>query len=222
MTVEINFNRRKEDIEEAFQLLNFIVSIESHLNITLQSPNSNLIVTQEMQCVLKAQFIIVLYNLVESTVCDCLNSIYDAILDENLCFVSLSSEMKELWKKYLQRMNLNGKDKKDIDLANMPIEFKGWAVNISGNLDCRKIDEVFKKHGCSLDESKRKQVCNSFLVIKNKRNQLAHGSISFSACGSNYLLSELKKFKEDIFSYIEDLVSITQNYVRMKKYKVIE
>lgn len=35
MTVEINFNRRKEDIEEAFQLLNFIVSIESHLNITL-------------------------------------------------------------------------------------------------------------------------------------------------------------------------------------------
>ena len=46
---------------------------------------------------------------------------------------------------------------------------------------------------------KRIKVCNSFLVIKNKRNQLAHGSISFSACGSNYLLSELKKFKEDIF-----------------------
>ena len=101
----------------------------------------------------------------------------------------------------------------------MPIRFEELAVNISGSLDFRKIKEIFKGHGCQLDDSKREDVGESFLIVKSKRNLLAHGNISFSSCGSNYLLSELDKFQKDIVSYMEDVVYRTCNYIRNKKYR---
>ena len=68
MTIKHNYQKRKEDIEEAYKLLTFILSVETHRNLPLKGSieyEREIIVTQEMQCVLKAQFLIVLYNMVE-------------------------------------------------------------------------------------------------------------------------------------------------------------
>ena len=222
MTIKHNYQKRKEDIEEAYKLLTFILSVETHRNLPLKGNiehEREIIVTQEMQCVLKAQFLIVLYNMVESTVCNCLNSIYDAIADDGLEFIHLSSDMKTMWRKYLNRRKHPNENKTELELEHMTIRIEELAVNISGSLDFRKIKEIFKGHGCQLDDSKREDVGESFLIVKSKRNLLAHGNISFSSCGSNYLLSELDKFQKDIVSYMEDVVYRTCNYIRNKKYR---
>ena len=86
-------------------------------------------------------------------------------------------------------------------------------------LDYRKIQDVFSKHGCVLDDTKRLIVADSFLVVKNRRNQLAHGDILFSACGSNYMLSDLFKFKSDIVDYMAVLVAKTQEFIKSDLYK---
>ena len=202
------FSLRKSDIEESFRLLSFLLSYEPHLGIELKNDISGdtLIITQEMQCIAKAQFLIVLYNLVESTVCDCLNAIYDAIMDDGLVYGDLSEEMKQIWRAYIQRKNIPRNLKSENEIINTPIIFDGLAVNISGSLDYRKLLDVFSKHGCVLDDSKRLVIADSFLTVKNRRNLLAHGNISFSECGSNYLLSDLLKFKLDIVNYMEDIV----------------
>ena len=222
MTIIAHYKRRKEDVEEYFRLLCFLLSFETHRNISIQNLDTgkSLVITQEMQCVAKAQSLILLYNLVESTVCDCLNAIYDAIQDESLIFGNVSDDIKNMWRNYLKRKNLPEKTKNDNDIINMAIRFDSLAINISGSLDFRKIQEVFSKHGCLLDNSSRDTIAQSFLVVKNKRNLLAHGNISFSECGAHYLLSDLQKYKEHIVDYMQDVVNKTCDYIANKAYKL--
>lgn len=222
MTIIAHYKRRKEDVEEYFRLLCFLLSFETHRNISIQNIDTgkSLVITQEMQCVAKAQSLILLYNLVESTVCDCLNAIYDAIQDESLIFGNVSDDIKNMWRNYLKRKNLPEKTKNDNDIINMAIRFDSLAINISGSLDFRKIQEVFSKHGCLLDNSSRDTIAQSFLVVKNKRNLLAHGNISFSDCGAHYLLSDLQKYKEHIVDYMQDVVNKTCDYIANKAYKL--
>lgn len=222
MIIQKNFARRVEDIEETFNLLSFILKIESHKNTPLIhiASNSELYVTQEMQCALKAEFLILLYNIVESTICDCLNTLYDSIADENLTFSDLSQEMRNMWRTSLRRSSNPNGLKTDLELKNFRVVFDSLAINISGSLDIRKIFEVFSKHGCNLDEANRKKYAESFLIIKNKRNSLAHGNISFSECGSFYMLSDLQKLKEDILNGLQEIVLQIRKHISEQKYKV--
>lgn len=221
MTIQNNFNRRKEDIEQSFNLLSFILKIEPHKNkpIVDSVSGAELIVTQEMQCTFKAQFLIVLYNIVESTVCDCLNTIYDTIADEGLKYLELTDSMRQMWKNYMKRKSHPLKDADDDTLMSELIRFEALAINISGSLDIRKIIEVFSKHGCTVDESNRERYAESFLCVKTCRNKLAHGNIAFSTCGSTYLLSDLVKFKNDIISYLEVVVRDTGVFIEHRMYK---
>lgn len=220
MNITRNFIKRANDINESFLLIRYIANIDSYKNhpIINTDNNTEFYVTQEMQCALKAQFIIVLYNIVESTVCDCLNSFYDSIADDELTFAELSDEMRAMWKSSLNRSNPN-KQKSDTELMGMAIRFDNLAINISGSLDIRKVFEVFSKHGCKLDETNRDKYSNSFLVVKNKRNNLAHGNVSFSECGSNYLISDLEKFKKDILDGMQEIVTQAKEYISNKEYK---
>lgn len=222
MIIQRNFTRRVYDIEETFKLLTFIVKIESHRNtpiIHTESKNE-LYVTQEMQCALKAEFLILLYNIVESTVCDCLNTIYDAIADENITFSELSHAMQCMWRNYLKRTSSPDCKKTDSELSNSRVLFESIAISISGSLDFRKIIEVFSKHGCSLDESNRTKYADSFLIVKNKRNSLAHGNISFSECGSFYMIRDLQKFKDDILRGLQEIVSQVREHISNRKYRI--
>ena len=222
MLIQRNFSRRANDIEETFKLISFILNVESHRNIPIVhiESKSELYITQEMQCALKAEFLILLYNIVESTICDCLNSLYDSIADEGLTYADLSDDMKRMWRNYLKRTSNPDKTKTDSELMNHPIRFEHIAINISGSLDIRKIIEVFSKHGCCLDEKNREKYSNSFLVVKNKRNNLAHGNISFSECGSFYMVSDLKKYKEDILMGLQEVVIQVRDHISKQKYKI--
>lgn len=221
MIIQRNFTRRVDDIEETFKLLSFIVKIESHRNtpIVHNENNSELYVTQEMQCALKAEFLILLYNIVESTICDCLNTLYDSIADENLTYSELRSEIRNMWRVSLEKTTNPNRKKTDLELKDTRVVFDRIAINISGSLDLRKIIDVFSKHGCIIDESNREKYSDSFLIVKNRRNHLAHGNISFSECGSFYMFSDLLKFKNDIIEGLQEIVSQVREYILYQEYK---
>lgn len=221
MTLERQFELRKSDIEEIFHLLDFIVKIESHKNESLldTTTGNTLAITQEMQCAFKAEFLLLLYNIVESTTCDCLNSIYDAIIDDNLAFADVSTEIKKMWRNYLKKQKHPDADSDDTVLNPMKVKFGQLAISISGSLDYRKIVKVFRNHGCMVDDSKGEKYGHSFLIVKNRRNLLAHGNISFSECGSGYIYSDLKRFKEDILEYLDEVMNVTKSFIEKKEYK---
>lgn len=221
MTIDKNFKMRVEDINEIFTMLSFVLKIESHKNKPLLNDDTKeeLYVTQEMQCVLKAQFLLVLYNLVESTVNDCLNALYDAIFDDGLTYFSLSDDMRKMWRSHMKRRNHPNFEKSDDEIMSMNIRFEELAVNISGSLDIRKIFEVFQKHGCPIDDKYRDEFSNSFLIVKNRRNLLAHGNISFSQCGACYMLADLEKFKNHIITFMQMVTITMKQHISDHKYK---
>lgn len=222
MTITTHYKKRREDIEEFFLFLRFLLSFEAHRQRTIQNTDTGetLVITQEMQCLAKAQSFVLLYNLVESTVCDCLNAIYDAIQDDKLKYNNASDDIKKIWISYIKCKKYPQKTYSENEILNMSITFESLAVNISGSLDYRKIQEVFSKHGCLLNDSKREIIAPSFLAVKNKRNMLAHGNLSFSDCGSRYLISELLLFKQHIVDYMQEVVNKTHDYIARRAYKL--
>ena len=86
MIIDVNFDKRKDDVDAHFRCLAFINNVATYKNMPIvdKSNDAELYVDQQMQCCMKAQTLVLLYNLVESTVCDCLNYIYDAVADDRL------------------------------------------------------------------------------------------------------------------------------------------
>lgn len=221
MILDAQFEQRKNDVEVHFRCLSFIDGVESHKGqpITDTLSGRQLLVDQQMQCCMKGQTLVVLYNLVESTICECLNYIYDAVADDELTYAALTDEMRKMWTQSCKRDN---RPEGDLDEpSKMPLKtiFTELAINTSGSIDIRKIYDTFGKHGCVIAVDKRDECGNSFLIVKSKRNLLAHGNVSFSQCGSGFLLRDLEKIRQDIVSFLAIVIEAAKRFVEDKSYK---
>lgn len=221
MIIDVNFDKRKDDVDAHFRCLAFINNVATYKNMPIvdKSSNTELYVDQQMQCCMKAQTLVILYNMVESTICDCLNYIYDAVADDGLTYADLTDEMRNMWTASCRRASRA--EHKWTEAAKMPVlaVFDEIAINTSGSIDIRKIYDAFGKHGCAIAEEKREECGNSFLTVKNKRNLLAHGNVSFSQCGASYTFPNLEKMRTDIITFLTIVIAATKRFVEDKKYK---
>ena len=221
MILDSHFAQRKDDVDAHFRCLDFINKVESHKHKPVVDTTSGkeLYVDLQMQCCMKAQTLLLLYNMVESTICECLNYIYDAVADDGLLYSDLTDKMRRMWNASCRRAK--GPEKDLDEAAKMPLKvrFQTLAINTSGSIDIRKIYEAFDDHGCAIAEEKRDECGNSFLTVKGKRNLLAHGNVSFSQCGSNYLYEDLVKMKGDITTFLQIVIDVTKEFVEKKEYK---
>jgi hypothetical protein len=48
--------------------------------------------------------------------------------------------------------------------------------------------------------------------VKNKRNNLAHGTMSFVECGRDYTIEDLKKIKNETVFFLQNILSGMKNY----------
>ena len=80
---------------------------------------------------------------------------------------------------------------------------------ISGNLDARKIRELFVLYGLPNIDKK----CDSMVKVKNKRNNLAHGNETFAQVGSNFTIKELFQMKDEIVDFLNYLIIETETYI---------
>ena len=221
MILDSNFTLRLEDVEAHFRCLDFITKVESHRQIPIVDPTTGqqLVVDLQMQCCMKAQTLILLYNMVESTICDCLNYIYDVIADEGLLYSDLTDEMRRMWTASYKRAGRAETTLREDLKMPLKAEFVGIATNTSGNIDIRKIYNIFNDHGCPIAETKREECGNSFLTVKNKRNLLAHGNVGFSQCGSSFLFSDLDTMRRNITVFLLIVIDATKQFVHTKGYK---
>ena len=183
------------------------------------SSGQELYVDLQIQCCMIAQTLVLLYNMVESTICECLNYIYDAVADDGILYSDLTDEMRMMWTASCNRAKSPEKDLDEGAKMSLKVNFQALAINTSGSIDIRKIYEAFGNHGCMIAEEKRDECGNSFLTVKSKRNLLAHGNVSFSQCGSNYLYEDLAKMKGDITTFLQIVIDATKEFVKKKGYK---
>lgn len=171
--------------------LNKVENCEIFLNHIMEmevKPNSTKVLP-----ILKTSFLLSLYNLVEATVTDMLSSLHDILSGQN--YLDLNADLTMLFEKFF-KSSAAPLDSSILSNFSIPsYEHSAEYLKLySGNLDMRKIKEVFKKYGIKIS-TRRKE--GALLIIKEFRNRVMHGEIDFAA-GRSKTGRDLRKLFDEV------------------------
>ena len=229
-TLNNQYSARKEDINAYYDILEFIDSIETYKHDTIKCLNTELTIciSPSMQKCMRACCVILLYNIIESTIVLCIQSLYDEIEDQGLTYKELSDELKSVWIKsqYPHNMGVKGvhvRTRKIMDeIESLSIKFgSNLHGDISGNLDMRKVKDIAITLGIDLELQSlcdKEKIADTLLRIKNRRNILAHGESAFSNIGSQLTLNELRKYKDHVYIFLERVIEKFEEFIKNKKH----
>lgn len=225
------FTERVSEINLYYNLLSNIITREARLIF----PNENNLsenIDVKISAILKSSAVLQLYNLVESTVSNCLFEIHKTFTDENLQYSELSDEIQKLWVKFHYDYFKVTSNEKDV-LHNLKIVVDTWIINtlpitltykeftkynqggtFSGNLDSKEIIKVSDKYGIGFTLQ-----CNEIGSIKNIRNKLAHGVISFEDQGRQHSIEHMTVLKERTVEFLEKFIKAVETYITNGKYR---
>jgi hypothetical protein len=222
-----DFNIRKKEVDEYCNFLEFLEKGDKvrifHKN--KRKDEKNLKIT-DLQKTLKANLMLLLYNLVESTVRNLLIQIYDELKTKKIDFDILIPTFRKKIIKQLEECNIEELEKGFVmisnDIVTIPFHLNQDKIlqkMISGNVDAKKIRELGKTFGFSTPTHSQNIHGEDLLKIKNYRNELAHGSQSFNDIGKNLTVPEIIEIKKRTFSYLEQLIKNIETYLQGQKYK---
>jgi len=223
----------KERVGEIDAYLEFLSYCDAQLRDSLPRVGKTPVVISSMQQrVLHSSVYVQLYNLVESTINKCIESVWQAIHEGKWKPSDLSDKLRLEWISQKTKKNkiLSHQDKLDniiMDLLNHfiggspvgELQMGKWG---RGNYDDKKICLLAKKLGCKLNiredykENIKRHVKNDWGPLKlivEYRNDLAHGKISFAECGANVTVEDLRKITEDTANYLKEVVISFQLFV---------
>ncbi len=205
--VKTIFQQRVAEIETYFSFISI------HTNTTNN---------EDLNRILKANLLLMLYNLVESSISNAVEEIHNEIHLRTVSFNSLKIQLRTKLITYLNK-NLNASNfvstVNDLALDIVKQCFDKQKL-FNGNVDSRKIRELGENYGFrhTTDYEKTKNgVC--LVTIKGKRNDLAHGTFSFTEVGKEYSIGDLEKMKSETTFYLEEIISNIEDYLNTQEYK---
>lgn len=173
---------------------------------------------------------LLLYNIVEAIVTKLLVKIHDILILENVSYFDLNDDIKDLTLIYFN--SIVNKKQNFPDAAPFLQKFVGMLFGnlhfhvpykemekhyslYSGNLDSKKIRETFSKYGLSVEV-----VASELKTIKDGRNKLAHGEVSFEEFGREISVQQIKILTTATLTYLESLINSIENFINECGYKV--
>lgn len=235
------FNEKVKEIDTYFLFLETISKDEKGIYISnVEYSKNDLNLNHDVVRILKANIFLMLYNLIESSFTLAIENIFENVNNSNSQYLNIIDELKKLWieKKYNNFDNIpkiKGKTTKKSDfiiekinnIANDIIHFEyklkenqkeeknvRHYLGISGNINTKKIVEVSNKLGIKIDQKENV----SIKIIKDNRNDLAHGLKSFIDCGKDYTIQEIENTKNEAIKYMKFILKELENYIINKKY----
>lgn len=163
----------------------------------------------------KATAFLLLYNLMESTVSNAVEAIFDELSSLSISYDDCRKEIRRV-----VLTNLKQHDVADIlpELGRFSIDVvsKTFRKNkiFSGNVDAQKIRKVADEYGFSHPSADG----TSLVTIKSSRNDLAHGSKSFAEVGRDYTISELVGMKDKVITYLNAMLTSIAIYISQQQY----
>ena len=213
------FNEFKDRKNEIKIYIDFI-TISEHNDIIYKTINDNGIDKSELRRIFLANTYLLLYNLVESTIRNTIQEIYDHLKDNRITFDLLKSNIKKTIFKGLRVKSPTNITNQIRSITTDIISISFDPDNISnGNLDARKIRKIANNY-CFPDSTPYLECKNGekLLEIKNKRNDLSHGIISFSECGRDIAIGDLTNAFNETSSYLENIIENVRGYLDSQSY----
>jgi hypothetical protein len=222
------FTRRTEEVLRFFDFLTEITNNKADSLGVLQPDQSikkveNFIISRDLVKTLRANGYLLLYNLVESTMTNAIDAIHQIFASEQLSFDDLTKEIQQVVLKNFKGAAL---EENFVHTQSHPIQVAilraGYDKRklFSGNVDARSIRDTAKIYGFDIAEHDIAESRNGLrlLNVKNKRNELAHGKISFEECGHETSHDELISIAQETIAYLKAVLTGVEEYAANKKY----
>ena len=220
ININETFEERKGEIEFYYSVL---------IEIDKEDSSIKTIDNARLFKIMKSNFILMLYNLVESTISTGILEIYESIKNDSCTYKNMVQELQTIWrdakvkqvyssstelKTYTNRV----KDIVDDITTSAPFILEKGMLNINGNLNAGRIKHICDDHRIRytvVDDD------NKLEEVRKKRNSLAHGDESFSQCARDLTLSDLEKIKDIIIRFLEGIIQGMEDYCDNKKYLLV-
>lgn len=178
---------------------------------------------------IKAGIVLMLYNAIESTMTKGLEKLHEIFIQQNLRFDECTDEIRQLLLVYYENAREKSLDihKRVPHILQLFDYMRGEIIFplsynqlcqfyslYSGNLDSREIISVLKKYGIGFEEK-----ISELKTIKDDRNKLAHGELTFEEVGRNLSVPQLEHMTQKTFKYMEDVINAMEDFVEGKRYK---
>lgn len=220
------FNERKKEIDLYFKLIDFLDSIERDGEDTVLN---SILYDKDIEKIVRANSLLMMYNLVESTLISGIEEVYGALKEDGITYSQVRREIKDIWFNY-KFANAYDKNahfhtyRKTAEkiitsiMLNEPLILDRKATGISGNLDADTIREVCRTHGIKFMSPKECNGGQKLVKVKEQRNQLAHGTLSFVECGRDFTVNDLNEIKEEVEKFLDGFINAIEKYFDNKEY----
>jgi len=213
--VQNDFKIRSEEVTRYFQ---FLREFDERRIVFQGSPSKPAMTAVEQTSLLKtlkANGFLLLYNLVESTLKNAVEAIFDEFKTRSVSFDSCIESVRNI-----VLANVKKRSVSDLLAALSSISVDVVTTTFrkdelfSGNVDGRRIREIAESYGFR-DPAKNS---NKLLTVKTNRNDLAHGNKSFAEVGRDYDINELEKIQEEVVTFLEELLANVADYITTRAY----
>lgn len=230
--------------ERSNTIRSFIYSIESLEKLTLEKGTNNPYINylrdhietknfplEQLIIVQKSNTLLMMYNLVESTIRTCVAEIFDSITSEKVLYQDLVSSYQKLWFDQQFKTNKGGwtpneNHRKiandvitDIIQKTVSIQFNLHKFKLSGNIDSNLLKEFSESFSVyPLKTLEDDSVKTSINLVKNLRNSLAHGSVSFRVATRNMTVNEISNYYEDVNKLLIEVIKKSNRIMSQRKY----
>ncbi|MDZ4847054.1 MAG: MAE_28990/MAE_18760 family HEPN-like nuclease [Chitinophagales bacterium] len=202
------FNERAKEIETYFVFLQNYLSGSKDTNLNK---------------IFKSNMILMLYNIVESTVSNAIEEIHSDIHRNNISFNSLKVELKKSLIKFMKGPKSQNPQDFVADINDLAVDIVKKCFNkekiSNGNIDSKHISQLGITYGFSCNTTYSLTKNGGCLQdIKGKRNDLAHGIFSFTEVGEKYATEDLENMKNETVNYLNEIINNIERYLINQEY----
>jgi hypothetical protein len=202
LSAQLEFDRREAEINE---FLSHLELLETQVGLSVTLINT-----------MKSSSLLMMYNLVESTMTNLMQDIFDDLRASDIAFDSLNREMKTVVLSHAKKRNPAAIVERMSSMStNLVVACFDRSNVFAGNIDCKRIVDTLRELGIS---TRHRYSEPAFATIRDERNYLAHGHKSFSDCGRDYAASELRVYYEKIKVVLHRVITDFERFLAARAY----
>lgn len=233
-TAHLDYLDKLAEVEHFMQFIHFL---ENHRDIqangkhSLDKSEKQFSIDKDLIHTIQSSAFLVMYNLIESTMTACIDAIYQTLqgleIQHNQADLFIFRLHEKLQKHFLKQYSKYFSEKNISDIIEEQHNFiynlltKGYSKSeiFNGNIDVRKIKEVTKPFNVNIQPVQGNPFdTEHILKIKNKRNELAHGSISFVENSRLLIIGELEQLFQSTQSLLNGVFFSIDTYLNEQGY----
>jgi hypothetical protein len=216
-----DFTERSKEVSKYFILLKSLEQGTTQLSMGVKDRKpKNKEIDPELLKTLKASGFLLLYNLVEATMRNIIEAIFDQLKSKGVSYDEIRPELKKIVLRNLKKRNPD-KILSSITAISVDIITAGFDKEdlFSGNIDGKKIRDTATEYGFShTTDQERTGNGTDLLTVKANRNDLAHGIKSFAEVGRDKTADELLEIKNKIIRYLKQILQNIEVYLESEEY----